>query len=270
MEKKIIWLTSYPKCGNTYLRSFLSHYIYDDYTDFSFENLKKIKKFETKETFALANKFVNNANNYIAHSLEVQQELIKKLPQENLIYKTHHFFGSIDGNQFTSEKYTLLFIYLIRDPREVLVSYAKHSGVSIDEMLSIITNEKKIYRSGFQTLVSWGQNYRSWKSFNQVPSYFVKYEDLVLNPAKIFESIIYFISRYTNIPYDQKKITQIIELITFDKLKNLEKKIGFDEAEKSIFFRSGKVDSWKKVLNIEQIKTIEKVFEKEMKELKYI
>tara|TARA_B100000029_G_C17590712_1_gene962402 strand:+ start:2281 stop:3093 length:813 start_codon:yes stop_codon:yes gene_type:complete len=270
MEKKIIWLTSYPKCGNTYLRSFLSHYIHDDYTDFTFENLKKIKKFETKETFALANKFVNNPNNYITHSLEVQKELIKKLPQKNLIYKTHHFFGSIDGYQFTSEKYTLLFIYLIRDPREVLVSYAKHSGVSIDEMLNIITNEKKIYRSGFQTLVSWGQNYRSWKSFKQVPSYFVKYEDLVLNPVKIFESIIYFISRYTNIPYDQKKIREIIELTTFDKLKNLEKKTGFDEAEKSIFFRSGKADSWKKVLNIEQIKTIEKVFEKEMKELKYI
>ena len=33
-----------------------------------------------------------------------------------------------------------------------------------------------------------------------------------------------------------KKIRQIIELTTFDKLKNLEKKTGFDEAEKSIFF----------------------------------
>ena len=48
--------------------------------------------------------------------------------------------------------------------------------------------EKDPYRSGFQTLVSWGQNYRSWKSFKSVPSLFLKYEDLVLEPKKSFKN----------------------------------------------------------------------------------
>ena len=74
MDKKIIWLASYPKCGNTYLRAFLSHYIYDHSSHFSFENLKKINRFESKETFAIANKFISNENNYIIYSLEVQKD----------------------------------------------------------------------------------------------------------------------------------------------------------------------------------------------------
>jgi len=270
MNKKIIWLASYPKCGNTYLRCFLSHYIYDQYKNFSFENLKRISRFESKETFSLVKKYLTDEDRYILYCLKVQKDLIQKLPQKKLIFKTHHFFGSIDGHQFTSEKYTLLFIYILRDPREVLVSYARHSGITIDEMIKLMTHDQKIIRSGFQTLVNWGQNYRSWKSFTNVPSYFVKFEDLISNPIETFESIVFFISRYTNIPFDKKKIKAVTKLITFNKLQALEKKIGFDEAHHSNFFRSGKINTWKDILNKDQIKIIEDSFKKEMEDLGYI
>jgi len=270
MNKKIIWLASYPKCGNTYIRAFLSHYIYDHSDYFSFNNLKKIKRFESKNTFTSVKKFISNNNNYIVYSLEVQRELIKKLPQEQLIFKTHHFFGSINEFEFTNEQNTLLFIYLVRDPREVLISYSKHSGIGIDEMLSILTHDKQINRSGYETLVNWGQNYRSWKSFKSVPSYFIKFEDLVQNPYEIFESIILFLSRYTNIVFDKNKINKIIELISFQNLQKAENKFGFDESHYSKFFRSGKTDSWKKILSLDQIRRVEKKFNKEMVELEYL
>jgi hypothetical protein len=47
--KKIIWIPSYPKSGNTYVRCFLSHYLFNSSSDFSFESLDKILKFESKQ-----------------------------------------------------------------------------------------------------------------------------------------------------------------------------------------------------------------------------
>ena len=49
--KKIVWLSSYPKSGNTYVRCFLSHYLFNSNSYFSFKSLNKIPKFESKQIF---------------------------------------------------------------------------------------------------------------------------------------------------------------------------------------------------------------------------
>ena len=41
----IIWIASYPKSGNTWIRSFLSSYIYNQGKNFNFEDLLKIRSF---------------------------------------------------------------------------------------------------------------------------------------------------------------------------------------------------------------------------------
>ena len=272
MNKKIIWIASYPKCGNTYLRAFLSHYLYNETNNFSFDNLKKIKKFETENVFKSVLNLENFDKNflYYKHCIEVQKKLIKLLPQNKLIFKTHHFFGKYNGYNFTSENNTLFFIYLTRDPREVLVSYARHSGISIDEMLNILVDEQAINKKQWETKVNWKINYKSWKSFKSVPSYFIRYEDLVSDPKSIFSSIVFLLSRYTEIKYDEEKIDKIIEITKFNNLKKFEQKYGFDEAKSASFFNTGKTDSWKKILNAQQIIAVEKAFGQEMKELKYL
>ena len=47
----IIWLSSYPKSGNTYLRSFLSAYYYTNDGSFNFDLLKFIEQFPDKQFF---------------------------------------------------------------------------------------------------------------------------------------------------------------------------------------------------------------------------
>jgi len=272
MKKGIIWLASYPKCGNTYLRAFLSHYLEDEQKSFSFEKLNRIKKFESQSTFEsiLGQGRLGKNFYYYPHCLNIQKELIRILPQENLIFKTHHFYGSFDGNKFTNEENTLLFFYLVRDPREVLVSYARHSGTSIDEMLKFFVDDNLINRLQFETKVNWKLNYRSWKTFNKVPNYFIKFEDLIKNPEKIFQSIVFLLSRYTSIVYDEIKIKKIINLTKFENLKLHEKQFGFSEAKGSNFFYTGKTNSWKKILTTRQISIVEKSFRKEMTELNYL
>ena len=45
----IIWLASYPKSGNTWVRSFLSAYYYSHDGKFNFKLLENIKQFPSKE-----------------------------------------------------------------------------------------------------------------------------------------------------------------------------------------------------------------------------
>ena len=66
------------------------------------------------------------------------------------------------------------------------------------------------------------------------------------------------------------KIKESLNSIKFESLSNLEEKYGFNESGKKKFFLSGKIDSWKNILNIKQINRIEKNLEKEMKELNYL
>ena len=272
MKKGIIWLASYPKCGNTYVRIFLSHYIYSEKDELDFSLLNKIPKFEHKETFSKAfpNIDLNTNFVYYKHCIEVQQKLISKFNQKDLIYKTHHFFGKINGYEFTNEQNTLMFIYLIRDPREVAVSYASHSGISIEEQIEMFIGKDKINRVGYETKVNWMLSYQTWKSFNSVPSIFIKYEDLINDPINFFSSIVYLLSRYTDIDYDLNKIKKVLKIIEFKNLKKLEEKKGFIESMSGPFFRTGKTNTWQKILNSDQIKKIEDKFGDVMKEFDYL
>ena len=47
----IIWIASYPKSGNTYIRSFLSAYYFSKDGEFDFNLLKNIKQFPNTEFF---------------------------------------------------------------------------------------------------------------------------------------------------------------------------------------------------------------------------
>ena len=103
------------------MRCFLCHYIFNKNKEFNFDILAKIPKFETKEVFKSVldeNRF-NEKFIYYKYFLDVQKKLIKKYNQNNLIFKTHHFFGELNSYIFTNDETTLLFIYIIRDPREV-------------------------------------------------------------------------------------------------------------------------------------------------------
>lgn len=270
--KKIIWITSYPKCGNTYIRCFLSHYIFNQDSTFTFDFLGKIPKFETREVFkrVLEEKVFNNNFIYYKHFIDVQKKLIKQFGQNDLIFKTHHFFGQLNNYAFTTADTTLLFIHIIRDPREVLISYAKHNSMTIDQALEFFIKDDSIRLLKMEGIVNWALHYRSWKSFKSVPSIFIKFEELSKDPIKIFRKIVTLLSLHTKITLNETLLEKTVQYTMFDNLRRLEDKYGFKEAKEDKFFNSGKINSWKNILNSKQIKIIEKKFSKEMIELGYL
>ena len=71
----IIWIASYPKSGNTYVRSFLSSYYYSKKGKFDFELLLNIKQFPAlKYSSKKAYTFIDAAKNWIPN----QKNFFKK------------------------------------------------------------------------------------------------------------------------------------------------------------------------------------------------
>tara|TARA_Y100000590_G_scaffold10536_1_gene12968 strand:+ start:4187 stop:5005 length:819 start_codon:yes stop_codon:yes gene_type:complete len=271
--KKIGWISSYPKSGNTFVRLFLTHYLYDSFDNLNFDLLNKIPKFEQKKIFedSLNIKFSYENFDYIKYSIKTQEKLIEKNNQINLLFKTHHFYGDINNFHFTNKENSLFYIYLVRDPREVLVSFSNHTKTKINKQIEFLTSQNIIQKNEMETLVSWGLHYRSWRSFKAIPNLFIKFEDLISNPFENFKLILNFLSKYIKITIDDANIKKTIDTISFSNLQRLERNSGFKESpNNSIFFRSGITDSWKKILSKEQISYIEKIFYDEMKDLNYL
>ena len=271
----IIWIASYPKSGNTWVRSFLSSYIYPNEEINIFENIQRIKKFPNKSQF----KGIFEINPLerekrfavCSHWITAQEKI--NLKNEVTLLKTHNMGGTVNGNDFTNSKNTLGVIYLIRDPRSVAVSNAYHNNISFDQSINDLLDENiSATNDGylFEFRSSWKVNYLSWKnkSFSKI---IVKYEDLHQDAFKNFKKILNFVNTFKRIDIIDEKIKNTQKMCQFSNLSKLEQSEGFIEKLKSEkFFRKGIIDEWKSQLNNKQIKKIEDAFFNEMKELNYI
>ena len=271
----IIWLTSYPKSGNTWVRAFLGNYLSSNLEN-PIDNIGKIKSFPKKKHFE------NIVEEVILKKdgLEIFKYFIdaqKKINENNKIHliKTHNFYGSVKKSEFSNKENTAGFIYIVRDPRSVAVSYAYHEDISFNKSIEQMFNENRIAINDkfyYEARSSWKGHLLSWLG-SPYPKLLIKYEDLKKNPFYNFKLILEFINRFLDkkIDINSQKIENIIKISSFDSLSKLENDIGFKEKlGKSNFFRKGDVDEWKNALSKNMIKTIEEKFYQEMKELNYI
>ena len=262
----ITWIASYPKSGNTWVRSFLTNYLSND-DNFDFKQLKLIDKFPRESLYrelkVNENDFVDIASNWIP-----MQSFIN-LKNQVTYLKTHNAIMTINNCKFTDAANTKGFIYLVRDPRDVIISYASHNNQKIEETLKVMTSNFSRTDEDKTIMGSWSIHYNSWKnsSFEKI---IIKYEDLIENPENVFYKIITFLNKINNLPIKRERMHKSIINTNFNKLKILEEKKGFAEAKQNIFFRKGKVGQWKTDLNINIRKKIEEAFHKEMKELGYL
>ncbi len=268
----ILWLASYPKSGNTWVRALLANY-FSDNSKKIFKDIKKIGSFPNQKDFEnIVNiDFIKkNKLEIFKHYITAQEKL--NLNKETNIIKTHNFAGSINGFPFSDENNTCGFIYIVRDPRAVLVSYSYHSQTTFQNTLNSMLNPNLISVSNGipEARLSWNIHVKSWLN-NKWPRILIKYEDLHKEPFSQFSKILNFIKKFKNIEIDENKLNRSIEMCNFENLSNLEEKEGFEEKNiNSKFFREGKIDEWKKVLPKDLIKEVEKNFYEEMKVLGYL
>ena len=292
MHKKIIWVTSYPKSGNTWLRSILSSLFFSEDGRFDFKLLQHIKHFDRPENYSFVKEinkddYENLSKIKVISKYRIQAQEKLKTEKEFIFFKTHSANASLNSNQYTNEKNSLALIYIVRDPRDIVISYSKYQNISVDRATEKITNKAIIENSGFKNdnkfpslitdklpyiMSSWDINYNSWNSL-EVPRLFIRYEDLLNNPVSILNKIIIFFKNNTKIETTNlnKKIDNIIKTTNFQFLKNQEQKYGFKEATtNSDFFRKGINNQWSEILTKKQIEKIENNFKLLMTKLNYI
>ena len=283
----IIWLASYPKSGNTIVRSLLSSYIFSKNGEFNFDLLKNIKQFPDNALFNQIGVDSNNEKEMYKNYINAQKVFYNEKSIRFL--KTHSAFVNQDNFKFTDGHNTIGVIYIVRDPRNVVTSYAHHTNITVDKAADDLINLSQMggdlnkNRGSERTKVftgTWNTNFHSWKSFKHEDRYLlIKYEDLINEKEKNFIKILEFIYKLQKSQFtlDKKKFENVIMTTSFSNMKKLEENLGFFESKidkktgkKIPFFNLGKKNEWKNLLDNKVRKKIENAFKKEMIELNYL
>ena len=278
----IVWIASYPKSGNTWVRAILSSLLYTEDGNFSIQHLKKIDQYPIRKYFE---GFVNNYHDIkevMRYWIVTQDKL--NLDNETKFLKTHHALCKVDNFHFTNNDNTLATIYIVRDPRNIITSITNYFNFNYNEAKKFMFNSsqaiigaKKNNKNSISTLIgSWADHYNTWTKNNK-NVLIVKYENLILNTEEEIIKIINFLQKYKKIKINNKKIKNCIKTTSFENLKKIEEIGHFNEIEqnnnkeeKTKFFNLGKENKWENLLDNKIKIDIEKKFLKEMKELKYI
>ena len=288
----IIWLASYPKSGNTWLRAILHQIIFKKNNNHEtwlsnlhklVDTYPKIEHFQNLNSFLIKESDFQNKNEIVKNWDKSQKKLNsdKKLK----LLKTHNMLCSIKIDQrnhsFTNEDNTLGVIYVVRDPRNVITSVKNHFFLqTYNEALEFITNANRWGGMGNREIPhfisSWEHHFESWALFPKNYILF-KYEDILNNPEKQIKRLIEYLQKFIKVDCDKETINQIINDTNFENLKNLEKKGNFLEnavnaktKDKANFFNLGPKNDYKKILDKNIRCEIEKKFEKTMKKLNYL
>jgi hypothetical protein len=286
----IIWLASYPKSGNTLLRSMISAYFFTQDGNFNFKTLNNINQFPDFKLFE--NYGINTSDHMeiVKNYINVQRQINTKDKNSIRFIKTHSGLRSINGYPFTDLNNSLGAIYIVRDPRSVAKSYANHNQMSLkrasDRML-----EDKATLGGLKNPIneadkilthmgSWSSNYESWKVFKKYNRYLlIKYEDMINDKEKTFITILKFIHKLLDLKFsiNDDKLKNILKTTSFEYMQKVEKNFGFEESvktkkdgEKNTFFKYGPKINTPETLPAEIKKKLEVSLKKEMEELGYL
>jgi len=278
----IIWLASYPKSGNTWVRSFLAAYYHSLDGEFNFNLLDNIRQYPTSEFFDEKIDAPNKINLYWEKS---QQKIV--LQKKIVILKTHNSLSSINNNFFTTPKTSIGSIYVVRDPRNVLTSVKNHYEFSYEETLEFMQNQNKYIFDNRQKdkidyatmhfLSSWSNHYKSWTNSNSIRRMLIKYEDLVKDPYEVFRDLVVYVNTLSrkNEEVNKPKLIKSIESTSFENLKSKEVKGEFlenvygENKNKITFFNLGPENYWKKNIPEKMHKKVNDIFRDDLRNLDY-
>ena len=261
MVGNIMWLASYPKSGNTWLRVFLSNYIRNQETPVSINDIDfgwlaaNRDLFDEAVGIASAHLTMDEIDEYrpAFHCYLSQQS------NETRFIKVHDAYThNRDGEALFPVEATAGVLYLIRNPLDVAISYAHHCAWPITrtieemnrEQSTLARNDKKLSVQLHQRLTTWSTHVRSWTEQTALPIHIVRYEDMVASPVETFTKIV----RFAQLSFSPERVQKALEFSSFDKLQAQEANDGF--AEKSsladTFFRRGLAGEWRERLKKEQ------------------
>jgi hypothetical protein len=256
--KKIVWLASYPKSGNTWFRAFLTALLNPDNPGVDINDMHPTTIASSRQLFdemaGVSSADLTPEEIDLLRPLVYRQNAIES--EETIYYKIHDAWAKLpNGNSLFPSDVTKAAVYIIRNPLDVVVSFAHHLSIDIDKTVAIMNNPEyafcyrtdKLHNQLRQKLLTWSGHVKSWTDESGLPV-------LVLRPEETFTRAVTFIGLSFTLP----EIETALEQSSFIRLKQQEEEKGFSEksAHAASFFRKGIVDDWKSVLTQEQVRQI--------------
>lgn len=264
----IWWLASFPKSGNTWMRAFLDAYII---------GTVDINALLTSRADVTPN--VLQSVSPVPVNLLTPHQAITIRPAAIFagcvlhggapdILKTHAAYDVSGYN--APYLLTSGAVYIVRDPRDVAVSYSKHNGLTIDKAITQMNNDQLVMghpaTGNFYVQGAWHTSVTSWMNTAPFPVHTVRYEDM-LDREKEFE-VFRGVVDFLRLDYNSDRLRSAIEMCRLDTLKDQEKRLSFKERKnQEKFFGTG--SGWRNALTDAQVAQIEKDHGEVMVQLGY-
>lgn len=263
-DKRILWLVSYPKSGNTWVRILLNGLLSGD----SAVGTTDLNALDVTD-HAAARWLVETVSACPTSELtESEIDRLRAVAYGAVIdrrsgpvfMKVHDAYRMLDNEQeIFPQRLSKLAIYLIRNPLDVAVSFAAHLGVAIDQAIEFMAQDFYLaHEKGGalaqvpQCLGSWSRHVASWQAQPAIRVLTVRYEDLSSDTAQQLRRI----AVAAGLPAEDAAIGRAVEAAKFDRLQKLERTSGFREkppTQNGLFFRSGRAGGWREVLEGHQV-----------------
>ena len=136
----IFWIASYPKSGNTWLRTLISAYYYSNNGIFKDSLLRQIDQFPTKRYLKSFEYDKKNVGSTCKFWIPAQEKI--NTDKKLRFFKTHNVFGKLNNYDFTDRQNSIGCLYVVRDPRNVFTSLKNHYQLNDDQAIKWMTNDK--------------------------------------------------------------------------------------------------------------------------------
>ena len=251
-RKSIIWLASYPKSGNTWTRVFLANYIFDRQEPMPINEVHRLGTSDSAERiYRMAARAVGRARFDIAdyrESLALRGPVLAAIGNNEAdvnFVKTHNQRSKALGVDLIPSALTRSAIYILRNPLDMVPSYARHFRLTPEAAAEAIGRSDNSTAGAdgtvAQFLGTWSEHVQSWTRCRDFPVLTLRYEDMQADPQAAFTRVL----KHIGIPVDAERLVRAIRFSSFDELKRQEEKDDFVErVSTERFFHSGRSGHW--------------------------
>ena len=263
--RRIIWLASYPKSGNTWLRTVLANYFLGRRKAVGINELRRFTRADVRADFYHAAAGGQYRGTTLEECLRVRPAALRLIAAEREgthFVKTHTRIDRVAGVTLIPPELTAAAVYVMRNPFDVVSSFARHNGQTVDETIRVMTDPHMVTGSPagvFEVLGRWDEHIASWVDAPGLPIHVIRYEDMHADARRTVEGLL----RFMQVTPNTAHLKRVLAATAFDKLRAQEDREGFVERPETLerFFHSGRAGGWREALSDAQVARLHEAFE---------
>jgi aryl sulfotransferase len=277
--KGMVWIASYPKSGNTWLRILLSNLAAGS------DVPEDINKLTLDEDLAGSRELFERqtlVDSFLLRPTEIESLRAAALDayaasrDRATFLKAHDAWTRLPDGSAALGTAARAALYIVRDPRDVAVSLAFHQGMHIDRAIEYMNKTENF--SGptasqvRQRTNGWSGHVRSWLDESGLSVFLIRYEDLHAGTADVFCKVLHFLGvSFENEAVEREEAARAVLHSDFCALQRQEREKGFAERlpGQASFFREGRPGVWRDHLTVAQVRKIETAHADVMARLAY-